>query len=247
MSDHEIRLQDCLTGMRGLAAGSVGVTLCDPPYEQEAHTQGRRARPVGGGEGADVRPLDFEPITEAERTEAAAEISRLTTRWIVVFCQVEAAMKWKAALENGGARYMRTMVWIKPDATPQFTGDRPGMGYESMVVAYGVSSRSRWNAGGKRGVYEFSGDACKIHMTQKPLPLMDALVRDFTDPGELVLDPFAGSGTTGVACKRLGRRFLGFERDPKFHAAAVKRLDGTRQQFEFAPRPAKPKQMGLIK
>ena len=81
-----------------------------------------------------------------------------------------------------------------------------------------------------------------LHMTEKPLPLMEALVRDFTDPGELICDPFAGSGTTGVACKRLGRRFVGWERDPKFHAAAVKRLDAAREQYELVQRGPKPKQ-----
>ena len=71
------------------------------------------------------------------------------------------------------------------------------------------------------------------HETQKPVALMSALVRDFTDPGELVCDPFAGSGTTGVACIRLGRRFIGWERDPKYFAVAVKRLTAARGQLRL--------------
>lgn len=62
------------------------------------------------------------------------------------------------------------------------------------------------------------------HPTTKPLPLMLELVELFTDPGDLVFDPFCGSGTTGVACLRLGRRFLGIEKDAKYHAIAVERL-----------------------
>lgn len=69
------------------------------------------------------------------------------------------------------------------------------------------------------------------HETQKPLVLVESLIRNFTDPGELVCDPFAGSGTTGVACIRLGRRFVGWERDPKYHAIAVKRLSATQEQL----------------
>jgi DNA modification methylase len=53
------------------------------------------------------------------------------------------------------------------------------------------------------------------------------------DPGDLILDPFAGSGTTGVAAIRLGRRFIGWERDPKYHAIAVKRLTAAREQLEL--------------
>jgi len=76
---------------------------------------------------------------------------------------------------------------------------------------------------------------------------MEALVRDFTDPGDLVLDPFAGSGTTGVACKRLGRRFLGWEKDPKYHAIAVKRIDAAREQYVLPiSREPEPRQADLI-
>ena len=63
------------------------------------------------------------------------------------------------------------------------------------------------------------------HETQKPLPLMLELVELFTDPGDLVLDPFCGSGTTGVACIRLGRRFIGIEKDATYAAVARERLE----------------------
>jgi site-specific DNA-methyltransferase (adenine-specific) len=63
-----------------------------------------------------------------------------------------------------------------------------------------------------------------VHSTEKPIALMLELVRLFTDPGELVIDPFAGSGTTGVACVRLGRRFAGAELDPAMAKIARERL-----------------------
>lgn len=72
------------------------------------------------------------------------------------------------------------------------------------------------------------------HPTQKPISLMQALVRDFTDPDDLILDPFAGSGTTGVACRRLGRRFIGWERDPKYAEIARSRIDAAREQLAMA-------------
>ena len=68
-------------------------------------------------------------------------------------------------------------------------------------------------------------DKSAAHPTEKPLSLMIELVSLFTDPGDLVLDPYAGSGTTGVACMRLGRRFAGAERDDRYHALAKERLD----------------------
>jgi site-specific DNA-methyltransferase (adenine-specific) len=117
---------------------------------------------------------------------------------------------------------------------PQVTGDRPAQGDEAIVIAH-VPGRKRWNGGGKTAIYPFplaNGDG-RIHPTQKPEALLEALVRDFTDPGELVLDPFAGSGTTGVACKRLGRRFVGWETQERYQRAAQARIDSTREQLEL--------------
>ncbi len=239
----DLRLGDCLgpDGMSTLADKSIDHVICDPPYEAEAHTEGRRIKTKGGGgdygeTGGLV--LDFDPITEAQRSEAARQFVRLGRRWLIAFCQVEAVAAWRDAFVDAGASYRRTCAWLKRDAQPQLSGDRPGMGYESIVCSH-APGRSRWNGGGKRGVYESARASTiesrpALHMTEKPLPLMESLIRDFTDPGDLILDPFAGSGTTGVAAIRLGRRFIGWERDPKYHAIALKRLTAAREQLEFA-------------
>lgn len=74
------------------------------------------------------------------------------------------------------------------------------------------------------------------HPTTKPLALMRRIVEDFTDPDDLICDPFAGSGTTGVACIRLGRRFIGWEKDPAYFEIACRRLRGD----EAKPRKEQP-------
>lgn len=257
MGDHEIILGDCLAGMRALADGSVGCVITDAPYSAHVHASCRSGLTAANRTTADAKKgmfskrkdLAFEHIEPEQIIAVAAEAARLAIRWLLFFSDVESAHLWREAAEVAGAEYVRTMAWVKFGGAPQFTGDRPAVGFEAITLAH-APGRKHWNGGGKQGVYSCSivlgqrGEE-RIHTTQKPLELMTALVRDFTDPGELILDPFAGSGTTGVACKRLGRRFLGFERDPQFHAAAVKRLENTRQQMEFAPRPAKPKQHKL--
>ena len=125
---------DCLAGIASMPDGSVDVVITDPPYEAEAHTSHRLVARAGGK--LEVEPLTFPPITEEQRTESARQMARLARRWILVFCQVEAAMKWRAALEAGGAVYKRTCQWIKPDGKPQYSGDRPGIGYESIVACH---------------------------------------------------------------------------------------------------------------
>ncbi len=247
----DLRLGSCLdpiTGLASLADKSIDVTITDPPYEAEAHTKGRRTKVAGWrqaaarGEAAGVAqeaPLAFAAITQIDREAVALQLARTTRRWVLVFCQVEAAHLWAAALMAGGVEYVRTMIWTKPNAQPQFTGDRPGHGYESIVVAH-PRGKKRWNGGGRLGVF----DHCTVaaahedvpHQTAKPIPLMRELVSLFSDPGELILDPFAGSGSTGVACNQLGRNFLGWELSPEYHAIATRRLNGD----EAKPRKEQP-------
>lgn len=135
-------------------------------------------------------------------------------------------MKWSESLKAGGSPVKRIGVWVKPDGMPQFSGDRPAMGYESIVFAH-RKGRSKWNGGGRSSVFVHNkGEAVRTgHETQKPVRLLLELVELFTDPGEIILDPFCGSGTTGVACLRLGRRFIGIEKDPKYAAIASERLE----------------------
>lgn len=204
----------------------VDHVITDPPFESEAHTQQRRVKREGGV--MEIEALSFPAITQAERMEVSAEIARLAKRWAIVFAQVEAVMEWQRALTTTNEMASRRVgVWVKPDAMPQFSGDRPGMGYESIVFVH-RKGRSTWNGGGRTAVFTHNKNTpggAHHHETQKPLPLMLELVELFTDPGDLVLDPFCGSGTTGVACLRLGRRFVGIEKDAKYAAVATERLE----------------------
>lgn len=226
---------DCIEGLRTLADKSVDVCLMDPPYEAEAHTKQRR---VKRGDVCVTEDLPFVAITEAQRTEVAWHVARVTRRWVLTFCQVEGAPHWRSALTSAPFRheYVRTMVWVKPDAMPQFTGDRPGMGYESIVVTH-PKGRKVWNGGGRVGVFVHNKNGSTPgpapHPTTKPLPLMRELVSLFSNPGELVLDPFAGSGTTLVACKQLGRRAIGWELDRAYFEIAQRRINGDEAKPRF--------------
>lgn len=242
-------LGDCIEGMRELPDKSVGCLITDPPYSRDLYSRTRTNRGR-----ADLRtPRDVEASLALASLaigaiddileDAASEFVRLTQRWIVAFSDVEIGARWRAGL--GGA-YVRAGAWVKTDPMPQVSADRPAQGFELATIAHGPE-RKRWNGGGKAAVWFHGREqiARPDHPCPKPLALMEDLIRDFTDPGEMVCDPFAGSGTTGVACIRLGRRFIGWEKDPKFHAAAVKRLSAARQQYELLPRPVRPKQQGL--
>jgi DNA modification methylase len=212
----------------------VDHVITDPPYEAEAHTKGRRVKragePLDEWAWVDSRGtpryevLPFPAITAELRAFVALQCARLTRRWAIVFTQAEAAHVWHGELLQAGLSGRRWCVWTKPDAQPQFSGDRPGVGYETIVVCH-AQGRSRWNGGGRVGVFTHckSDGKPSPHPTTKPEPLMVELVTLFTDAGDTILDPFMGSGTTLVAAKRLGRKAIGIEREEKYCAIAAKR------------------------
>ena len=203
--------------------------------------------------GLDSSPLNFAPITEDIRDVVSRECVRLSSGWMLFFCQAEAVSAWRECIEAAGGKYKRPMIWVKPDGLPQMSGDRPGMGYESIVAAWASAGRSFWNAGGKRGVYTHNKGEGNIgknpHPTMKPVSLMSELVADFTNHGETILDPFMGSGTTLVACAKLGRKGIGIELDPDYFEIACKRVRDAYAQpdllIHYAP-PAKPTQEVLL-
>jgi site-specific DNA-methyltransferase (adenine-specific) len=122
--------------------------------------------------------------------------------------------------------YIRTCIWDKVDSSPQFTGDRPANAAEAIVLSH-RSGKKRWNGGGKRNVFRHSVNGekgPKPHPSTKPLPLMLELIDLFTDRDDVVLDPFCGSGSTGAACIRLGRRFIGVEQKDDWASMSEERI-----------------------
>jgi len=192
--------------------------LTDPPYELEAHTPTRRTRAHLEGR-LPYAAIPFAPITELQRQF----VTRLTGGWVLIFCQVEAVGTYQTLL---GKKYRRTCTWVKPDSPPQYTGDRPAQGEENLVCGWARPGKSRWNRGGKRGIYthRVRDGHPRLHPTQKPVPLLKELLQDFTQPGDVILDPFMGSGSTGIACLDTRRRFVGIEQDPAMFATACHRL-----------------------
>ena len=232
--------------LASMGDASVDVTLTDAPYNERTHAgMVSLTTHAKGRRGDDVRPVSagFDPLASLSWWP---ETLRATRRWCVSFCALEHLGAYESAAPQ---TWVRAGAWVRTNAMPQMTGDRPAQGGEGLAIAH-REGRKRWNGGGRpavwfgdmpRGVHE-SEDEQRLHPTQKPLRLMRELVRDFSDPREVIADWHAGSGTTGVAALLEGRRVILVERNPEHAATCRRRLaetvpgEGTR----------KAKQLGLF-
>ncbi len=231
-------LGDCLApdGLPALADGSIDVTITDPPFD--ARTYRAALEGPRNGKGRSVAgALPFAPLADAQLKAVALQLARVTRRWIVIFSAERHLESWAKALEAGGARFVRFGLALRTNPRPMMLGNAPAPPCDHLVLAHGPARPMRWNGRGRAAVwaspparYDEGGQA---HPTQKGLPLMRALVNDFTDAGELVCDPYLGSGTTAVACRELGRRFLGWELDPGYYTTAVRRVAAAREQLRL--------------
>lgn len=229
-------LGDCLDVMADL--GPVDHLITDPPYEAEAHKAARQtAKSIREGRSA---ALDFAQITDEQRAALPAYCAGQVGGWSIIFCQAEGVRPWRDAVQGHEGRYRGPIVWTKPDGAPKFSGDGPAVGFECAVTAWWGEGRSRWNAGGKRGVYTHNVNGKERqgeHPTEKPLSLMRELIADFTQPGQLVADVFMGSGSTGVAALQMGRQFVGVEMSETYFDLACRRIEEAwRQPMMFSAR-----------
>jgi DNA modification methylase len=238
----------CLDALPALEV--VDHVITDPPYSEHVHTKSRAgARAITGSVAggsmtapanfARVKTFGFEAIDRSTMRACAREFARLARRWSLVFSDVESSHRWRAALVRGGSEYVRTGAWVKEGGTPQFTGDRPAVAFEAITITH-KPGRKRWNGGGRHALWSHpivlnrTRSDPRLHETQKPEPLMRDLILQFTDLGDLVLDAFAGSGTTAAAAKRAGRRCILIESQERYCEISARRCEAVAVDERYA-------------
>jgi len=198
------------------------VCITDPPYGEYTHT-GQRRNVASALDGVHRGSVAFDSV-DLHWMESTFDliVNRCVRRWVV------ATVEWRFmhALE-GKCGLRRFGIWVKPNATPQFTGDRPATGWEAVAICHRSGARKRWNGRGRHAVWIVNREHGPMqNPTQKPEKLIDSFVDLFSDPGETIVDPFLGSGTTGVCAVRRGRGFVGIERDEGTYCSALARIRG---------------------
>jgi site-specific DNA-methyltransferase (adenine-specific) len=218
-------LGDCLELLPSL--GGVDHIISDPPYEAIMHASKSGIKGLVRPDGTHHwNPLNFAPIDEI-RDDFVKLASGFCGGWFIAFCTSEGVGRWADAINASPMKYKRACAWVKPDSTPQLNGQGPAQGYECFVCAWAGTGHARWNAGGKRGVYTHCVNGPQRHgehPTEKPISLMAEILTDFTNDGQTILDPFMGSGTTGIATVKMGRQFIGIEANERYFDIACARI-----------------------
>lgn len=206
---------DCREVLAGMADQSVDCVITDPPYTERTHSKARTPERQG------IKA--FDSITDADLTAILSDLGRVTRGWVICTLDYRHAVGFDIT-PPAGLKVQRLGVWVKTNPTPQLTGDRPAQGWESIAYMHRNDCRSKWNGGGAHGNHISPIPPSAGHPTTKPLGMVRQWMQRFTDPGDVVLDPFAGSGTTLRAAVDEGRKAIGVELDERYCEVIAKRL-----------------------
>lgn len=219
-----LHLADCREILDGLEDRAVDCVITDPPYSDRTHQNARANDASGKGQRSlSGSRKTFGSITEADLKVILSSMGRVSRGWVVATLDYHHSVAFDEAPPTG-LRVLRLGVWVKTNPTPQISGDRPAQGWESIAYMHRDDLRPKWNGGGKHGNFVTPIPPPEGHPTAKPLGMVADWVRMFTNPGDTILDPFAGSGTTLRAAKDEGRKAIGVELDERYCEVIAKRL-----------------------
>ena len=206
--------EDCIEAMSKLSDKSIDLTVTDIPY-------GEVNRKSAGLRNLDKDKAD---VVNFNLPDLVDELCRLTKGSIYIFCGINQVSTIRETMTKNKMS-TRLCIWEKTNPSPM-NGDKIWLsGIECCV--FGRFPKATFNEHCKNTVFRYPCGRNKIHPTQKPEELIERLVLASSNIGDLVLDPFSGSGTTAVVCKKTNRNFIGFELDKEYYDKAVDRIAST--------------------
>tara|TARA_A100000164_G_scaffold86209_2_gene73967 strand:+ start:11704 stop:12852 length:1149 start_codon:yes stop_codon:yes gene_type:complete len=248
---------DCIKSMRSLPDNSIDVIFADPPYNLQLKNDLSRpdsSKVNGVTEGWDRFKSfeEYDKFTKDWISEAQRILKPEGTIWVIG--SYHNIFRVGNAMQNLGFWILNDIIWYKSNPMPNFKGTRFTNAHETIIWASknhnskynfnyhamkslneGTQMRSDWYipicSGGER-IKDSNGN--KIHSTQKPEALLYRVLLSSSKKDDIILDPFFGTGTTGAVAKKLGRNFIGLEREDIYINAAKKRIkeiDSPDEQF----------------
>ena len=210
--------------------GKVDHIITDPPYSERTH-KGHDSGARLGDDGAARADLGYTALTVPMAQQLAAQFAEHCAGWIVWMTDHGLSAHIQTELERLGRYVFAPLPFFQAGRSVRLAGDGP-CSWTDWIVVSRTKAQSKW--GTLRGGY-IAGEGWndKQRMGGKPTRLMQLLVNDYSRPGELVCDPFMGAGTTGVACAREGRRFVGVEIDSDAFDIACRRIEDAQRQGDM--------------
>jgi len=252
----QVILGDCIEEMYKLPPESIDVIFADPPYNlQLAQELWRpnltRVDAVDDDEDQFDSFEAYDQFTKAWLSAARRILKPSGTLWVIG--SYHNIYRVGAIVQNLGFWILNDIVWMKTNPMPNFRGVRFTNAHETMrwvqkekgapytfnhhamkALNEDLQMRSDWSLPICSGGERLKKDGKKLHPTQKPEGLLYRVLLASSQVGDVVLDPFFGTGTTGAVARRLHRHFIGIERDPVYAQAARERIEDVRQ-VEFNP------------
>lgn len=243
---------DCIEAMRALPEASIDLIFADPPYNLQL--KGTLHRPDNSMVDAVDDAWDqfdnfaaYDAFTKAWLAEARRLLKPGGAIWVIG--SYHNVFRMGNELQNQGFWILNDVVWRKSNPMPNFRGKRLTNAHETLIWASkgegakytfnyealkalneGTQMRSDWVLPICTGHERLkNADGAKAHPTQKPEALLHRILLGTTNPGDVILDPFFGTGTTGAVAKMLGRDFIGIEREAAYREVAEKRLRAVRR------------------
>jgi modification methylase len=237
---------DCIAAMRSLPAASVDLVFADPPYNLQLG--GDLNRPDGSHVDAVTDHWDrfdsmaaYDTFTREWLTEARRVLKPDGALWVIG--SYHNIFRVGSILQDLGFWILNDIVWRKTNPMPNFKGTRFTNAHETLIWAsMGEKARYHFNYRAMKtlndelqmrsdwvmpicaGAERLKENGRKAHPTQKPEALLYRVLLATTEKGDVVLDPFFGTGTTGAVAKRLGREWIGCEREDFYRDVAMKRI-----------------------
>lgn len=221
---NKIYNEDCIEGIKKIEDGKVDLALTDPPYniskKNNLHTMKTGKRTVDFGEW----DYDFDQMSWIDAV--APKIRNGGS--IIIFNSIENMGMIKSALESNGFIFKEFLTWKKSNPMPR---NRDRLYVTARETAIWAVKGKGWTFNRQRETYEngffeypLTHHSKRIHPTQKPVELMEDLIKIHSNEGDIVLDPFSGSASTAVACINTERDYIGFELDEEHFKSSIGRL-----------------------
>ena len=214
--------EDCLEGMKRIPDNSIDLVVTDPPYR----TTSRGSSGGTGGilkEEINKRGKVFKH-NDIKFNEWLPELYRILkdTGHAYIMTNNKNLKGMLMEIENVGFNIYKTLIWAKNSPITNMYY----MDSHEYIIFCRKGKAKRINNCGTKSVLNVDNPRNKVHPTEKPVELMEVLINNSSQEGELVFDPFMGSGTTAIACLKTNRQYIGFELDEEYFKLSLERLEG---------------------